>query len=63
MPLFRKAQKIVLAQSNIYETTLCRNEGLRKLRLEARVTPLGRETGTVGKAKSLSLLEPLFPDL
>lgn len=34
---------MVLAQSNIYEMTLCCNEGLRKLRLEARVVPLGGE--------------------
>lgn len=63
MPLFRKAQKIVLAQSSIYEMTLCHNEGLRKSRLEAGVTPLGREIGTVGKAMSLSFSDLWFPDL
>lgn len=64
MPLFGKAQKIVLAQSSIYEMTCCRNEGLRKLRLEARVMPLGRETGMVGEGTMPpSFLETWFPDL
>jgi hypothetical protein len=49
MPLFRKAQKIVLAQSNIYEMTLCCNEGLSKLRLGARFVSLGKVRGMGGR--------------
>lgn len=55
MPLFRKAQKIVLAQSNIYEMTLCCNESLKKLRLEASIMSLGRDTG-LGENNSLTQL-------
>lgn len=64
MPLFRKAQKIVLAHSNIYEMTLCHNEGLRKLGLEGRAAPSRRGSGMVGKAAmSPGCWEPWFSDL
>lgn len=64
MSLLRQAPKIVLAQSNIYEMAVCRNEGMRKLISEARVVPLGRGSGTVAKAAmSLSFSEPWFSDL
>lgn len=64
MPLFRKARKIVLAQFEIHEMTLCCNEGMGQLRLGARVVPLGRESGVVGKAATaLGFSEPRFSDL
>lgn len=65
MPLFRKAQKIAFAQSNIYEMTLRRNEGMRKLRSEATVVPLRGERGTAKKAAMSppSVPEPRCSDL
>ena len=63
MPLFRTAQKFVLAHSNIYETPLCHNEGLRKWRSEARLVPSRSESVVVGKAAvPLSWGETCFPD-